>query len=237
MNARLLRPLATGFNPRSIAGLALWLDASDTASVTLVSGAVSQWNDKSGNSRNATQTSANDRPTTTTINGRQGIVFNGTSARLSISAPWGAAITLFYVTTPSTVNDSYLFASDGLGGSPGMLSRYINAGARRDFEWWNANGSDRVIVATSSPGLNVLSFTNQDGGAFFGFVNGTQTATKGTVAATTAGRALAAIGSAGSVAFSNATIGEFLIYNRVLSTSERRRVESALGRKWGIAVA
>jgi hypothetical protein len=237
MNPRLLRPTASGFNPRSIAGLALWLDASDTASVTLVSGLVSQWNDKSGNGRNATQTTANDRPSTATINGKQGISFNGTTSQLNVSAPWGAAVTLFYVTTPSTINDTYLFASDGVGSSPGMLSRYSNGGTRRDFEWWNANGSDRLIVATSSSGLNVLSFTNADGGAFFGFLNGTQTATKSPVAATTSGRSLVAIGSANNVGYSDATIGEFLIYGRVLSTPERRRVESALGKKWGITVA
>jgi hypothetical protein len=29
MNPRLLRPRASGFDPRSISGLALWLDAAD----------------------------------------------------------------------------------------------------------------------------------------------------------------------------------------------------------------
>ena len=35
MSPRLLRPRASGFNPRSIPGLAVWLDASKASSVTL----------------------------------------------------------------------------------------------------------------------------------------------------------------------------------------------------------
>ena len=34
MSPRLLRPRATGFNPKSIAGLAFWIDAGSTASLT-----------------------------------------------------------------------------------------------------------------------------------------------------------------------------------------------------------
>jgi hypothetical protein len=56
----------TVWNPSMIT-TALWLDAADSSTVTTVSGAVSQWNDKSGNARHATQaTSANRRPAYTT---------------------------------------------------------------------------------------------------------------------------------------------------------------------------
>lgn len=41
---------------------ALWLDAADASTITTVSGAVSQWNDKSGNSKNALQSNASARP-------------------------------------------------------------------------------------------------------------------------------------------------------------------------------
>lgn len=43
----------------------LWLDASDSATITLVSGAVSQWSDKSGNNRHLTQSNSALRPTVT----------------------------------------------------------------------------------------------------------------------------------------------------------------------------
>jgi len=40
----------------------LWLDAADASTITESSGAVSQWDDKSGNNRNATQTTGANQP-------------------------------------------------------------------------------------------------------------------------------------------------------------------------------
>ena len=60
---------------------ALWLDAADSSSVIITSGAVSQWNDKSGNGRHAQQSSSSNRPTYTTAgqNNLGTIVFDNTS--------------------------------------------------------------------------------------------------------------------------------------------------------------
>lgn len=238
MSPRLLRPRATGFNPRAIANLSLWLDAADTGSTTLVSGAVSQWNDKSGNGRNATQTVANNRPTTGTVNGRQAIVFNGTSNSMACSAPLAANVTFFYVTSPSTQNDTYLFGSTGSGGSPTILSRYTNVSSRRDYEWWAGNGSDRLIIATSASGQNVLTITHRDGGLVECWLNGTFVTSKATATAVLSGLSLATLGAAtSSVGFSNATMCEMLIYQRAVSATERAAVHSYLGKKWGLTVA
>ena len=69
----------SGFLPTNLTNLALWLDASDTASITHVAGAVSQWNDKSGNNNHALQSSAAAKPTTgtRTQNGLNVIDFDG----------------------------------------------------------------------------------------------------------------------------------------------------------------
>lgn len=84
-------------NPYSFAGAlwtpakittALWLDAADASTITTVSGAVSQWNDKSGNSRNATQSTSANRPAyaTVTQNGLNTITFNGINSFLNIAS-------------------------------------------------------------------------------------------------------------------------------------------------------
>jgi hypothetical protein len=57
MNPRLLRPIATGFNPKSIANLGMWLDASSDGSLTLNGNTVSEWRDLSGNGRHVAQAS------------------------------------------------------------------------------------------------------------------------------------------------------------------------------------
>lgn len=76
------------FTPLSLPGLAGWYDSSDSATRTLVSGKVSQWNDKSGNSRNATQATAGLRYThsAASVNGLDS--FTGArSAQMDISLP------------------------------------------------------------------------------------------------------------------------------------------------------
>lgn len=72
-----------GFNPLSLSP-ALWLDASDTSTITS-SGSpakVSQWNDKSGNGRNVTQPTGTAQPGTgsTTQNGLNVLTFDGNDA-------------------------------------------------------------------------------------------------------------------------------------------------------------
>ena len=51
----------TVWNP-SMIQTALWLDAADASTITESSGAVSQWDDKSGNARNAAQSTSARRP-------------------------------------------------------------------------------------------------------------------------------------------------------------------------------
>jgi hypothetical protein len=60
---------------------ALWLDAADSSTVTTVSGAVSQWNDKSGNGRNFTQSTATSRPiyTSQAFNGLAAVTPDGSN--------------------------------------------------------------------------------------------------------------------------------------------------------------
>lgn len=90
MNPRLLRPRASGFNPKSITGLVLWLDGSDRAtmydatsggSLVADNGGVARWEDKSGNSFHATQATLNDRPLVrpNTKAGKSVLEFDGTS--------------------------------------------------------------------------------------------------------------------------------------------------------------
>ena len=66
---------------------ALWLDAADATTVTTVSGAVSQWNDKSGNGRNAIQSTGGNRPTLVSagLNNANTVGFNGSSQFLDSS--------------------------------------------------------------------------------------------------------------------------------------------------------
>lgn len=62
---------------------ALWLDAADSSTITTVSGAVSEWNDKSGTGKTLVQTNASNRPTvqSAAVNGLNVIRFVGANAQ------------------------------------------------------------------------------------------------------------------------------------------------------------
>jgi len=62
MNARLLRPLASGGFPKSLPSLGFWYDPSRSSTVTLNGGNVSELKDLSGNGRHLTQSTALNQP-------------------------------------------------------------------------------------------------------------------------------------------------------------------------------
>jgi hypothetical protein len=68
----------TVWNPSMIT-TALWLDAADASTITESGGAVSQWDDKSGNNYHVSQATAADQPTVSTDAGNASISFDGTS--------------------------------------------------------------------------------------------------------------------------------------------------------------
>lgn len=81
------------FVPSMLSGLALWLDASDTRTlynatsggqVVTNGNTIARWEDKSGNARHFTQSTANNQPTlrTNSLNGFATVEFDGTNDRL-----------------------------------------------------------------------------------------------------------------------------------------------------------
>jgi hypothetical protein len=104
-----------------IAGLTAWWDASDAATITAVSGAVSVWADKSGNGRTLYQGTAANRPATgtRTIGGRNALDFDGSNdcllsgdpavvatngAAYTVDAQSARALTVFAVCSSDTPN-------------------------------------------------------------------------------------------------------------------------------------
>lgn len=78
----------------------LWLDAADSSTITTVSGAVSQWDDKSGNGRNATQGTASERPAYSTNK----LVFDGTSDWMSTAANFNATSMSIFIVANANVS-------------------------------------------------------------------------------------------------------------------------------------
>lgn len=108
----------SAFSPSDLPGLAAWYDASNAASITSSGGAVSQWNDLSGNGWHLTQGTGSNQPTTgtRTVNGLNTLDFDGgdflsSSASFVLNQP----DTLFIVAT-TDFGSANQWITDGLAG-------------------------------------------------------------------------------------------------------------------------
>lgn len=247
MDNRLLRPRASGFNPASIAGIVHWWDANDASTLTLVSGAVSEWRSKAGTLTAATQSVANNRPATTTVNGRTAILFDGSNDGFDFTGTFRTDET-WIIATAQTADQSGTRAlvNDGADGH-GFNHAKAAAGRIIDTTWggftegvgrlrplWSSNSADPF-------GPAVTSVVRSTAGGGFVFINGTQRSSviNSATSFTTSGSVrMQRIGYYGSTLFQlQGWIAEILCFDRAISASDRLKVERYLGKKWGITVA
>ena len=110
-----------GVSPLVLPNLQLWLDATDSSTVTVATG-VSQWDDKSGNGFNATQGTATEQPAYTTgvqvtldgVDDNMNVTFGGAVQGTAIASHTNVVIA-YKVDTPAAWNldESPLYVIDG----------------------------------------------------------------------------------------------------------------------------
>lgn len=226
MNPRLLRPTASGFNPRRISGISLWYDAAAFNTVQIDTG-VSVWRDKSGLGRDATQLIGNEQPEYRfgERNGRNVVRFDGSNDQMSFA---NASVSTLFVVTKVATPDKSLAAV--IGGIPGAPARADN-GLRRN----------NTQSGYNFPG-NIDDFTGGVGTSQF-FINGAS----GSTVATDVWHIVSALRNTTPIEYNrlgftfanreySGDVGEIIAYDRLVTSTERKQVESYLGKKWGIAV-
>ena len=251
MSPRLLRPRAAGgFDPRAIANLGLWLDASDASSYTVATG-VSEWRDKSGGNRHFSQTTANNQPAVSTINGKSAFSFDGSNDTLSGNE---AARDLFRNTPGATIIVVY---ENNQGGtllgvvSPSQATRQycaVGSGSNAFYAFsgrrLDSDSNQQVTTGASGP---ILQGVAAVGGYAVNYSNATcslrhngmeQVSAAFQTAGNTSDTRSNAI-TVGSIfsQFFNGKIAAMLYYQRALTSTEIAPLERWLGSQWGIAVA
>ena len=234
MNPRLLKPTASGFSPRSISGLALWLDAADSSTITTGTG-VSQWRDKSASGSVWAQGTGNNQPATgtQTLNGRNVLVFDGTNDSLTSTNPYSAAMpaSLFIVLRLiSKSSFARLWSTDAVGFY--LVQQSTTGLIRWDFSGatWSTYPSDATgvtVIATA-----VLPTSGSGESRFNGVAASSNTARPPAVAFTGVNH----IGSQGAGNYSNFWLAEMGWYTRDISTLERAKLEKYLAGKWGVTL-
>lgn len=250
----------TSFNPLSIANCKVWLDASDTSTISLSGSEVTQWTDKTANGYTFTQGTSANRPLsgTRTQNGRNVIDFDGTNDKL-VATSSGSTWNFLHNGTEHTILVAFLQDVDSnngffLGTSAANFvnrgaSHGVLAGDRIFSQVATGSGSIRAVDAdvTSFGDMQVftyVSFTMKPSNATaservaFRYKNGAANkpnAATGAVSTSDATFALS-IGSNSTDTFPlNGVLGEILIYDVALSDANRGLLETYLATKWNIA--
>jgi len=205
----------SGFNPLSIAGCQVWLDAQ-----SLPVGSSSSWPDKSGNGNNASAVSVSQN----VINGFRGV---GSSSSITGNLPTSQSFTMFLVIRITSSGYYPRFFNTGPGQDNGGGNFMIEFDNGNNNMYGYSSGTSWTSYAYSFGSPIVISVTVGSSSTKF-YVNG----------------ALAISGGVGSPAFTftsynfgttytfSGYIGEFLWYNNVLTTGQRQQIEQYLTQKW-----
>lgn len=232
----------TPFIPTIIDKCVLWLDAADSTTIQQIAGSVSQWTDKSGNSDNAVQASGSLQPTYA----NSALTFNGTTQYMTLSSPStlpGGATpngTYFFVvklTSGSATRAFFMYGPNTMatGANPQFYYNSSNQlvvdtyGAGGTTDTTNSLNNTVILSSTISNTGGTGTVRGWDNGSAFGpttYTTATITSQQGTIGVTKVATTLSFY-LAGS-------IYEIIIFNAILTATQRQQVEGYLAWKWGI---
>jgi hypothetical protein len=210
--------------------LALWLDAADRGSFVLSSGKVATWYDKSGNARNAGQSTDENRPSRNgQLNGRPTVAFSsneGTSLSFSYTGWQQSPLTIYVLylaaDTSAGLHTALIAGEEGgiFLGRDGAADAVAEAGAEEpygsagsDAGWrlvrYDQSGESWSLASnqSSSSGQNAPAYEVSDDFEIGAYDSG--------------------CGLTGEIA-------EVIIYDDVTDRDTDIKVQSYLSQKWGV---
>lgn len=212
-----------------LAGYVSRWDASDAASITSSSNAVSQWTDSSGNAIHFTQATGANQPLTATdtIGGLNAIKFDGSTSYMETASvnPLNQPATLFIVVktlrAASAQESIFMPNSD----QPGRIYRT----AAGNFATYAGTVLDSTI-ASGTTNAHVVSVVCSGASSKIAVDGTTTTGNEGTGNGSPAKWRVG--GNANGGEFVQADVGEIVVYATALSDSDRQSVEAFLKAKW-----
>jgi hypothetical protein len=235
-----------GFDPRSVPGCQLWLDGSDvsvlfsdvagTSAITTNGQTIRCWKDKSGRGCNATQ--AGNAP-----------IWNSSNC-VNFTQTLGQSMNLPNGTLPfaSGTNAYSIFAVANLSNTSGGLKTIIGNGSAgtNSFNalqiqaqsianlWYNNDVAGGSLTANTFFIANIAF----DGSTRYIYQTGTSvntTASSGWAAPNT--NNVIGVEPATGNWYYDGNIGEIIVFNTALTTSQRQQVEGYLAHKWGLSLS
>jgi hypothetical protein len=239
------------WNPTLISGCQLWLDAADRSVFTLSGSNITEWRDKSGNARTATQYNTGFA-TYDSIQRRVVIIPLGQLSSAVSAGTFSAGVSAFIVFQKFGANlsfDTLVNRTNDNGPFPGPFDSYYNAGASTLSRLIGEGGNDNRAGFSDNSTLfrnttitlyhfNIPAVVVWNEG-----VNGSipvripQNETVGTPRYSDVGNRIY-IGTRGDkFTTANVYMYEIIFYNTTLSTNQRQNVEGYLAWKWGLVAS
>lgn len=227
-------------NPIPASAPKLWFDAS---TLELSDGtAVDTWTDSSGNGYDATAT-LTTRPLlkTNIVNGKNVVRFDGSNDYMTCgnAYAWGTDLTFVVVFKFNAVVNFQQIISKSTGGAGGMELRR-NVG--NDLLQFTDNVASTISGTANLDAfhIHVCQFNNTTFSNGY-FKDGATNNGSNTFAAPMSDKSTSILLGARNVGtpalFANMDLAEIVVYDRVITTTERDAIEVYLGSKYGITVA
>jgi len=221
----------------STAGCQLWLDASDTSTMTFSSSNVTTWRDKSGSSNHMNQAVASwvgggsEYPYTgTAINGRSTLYFSP-SAGLKQSTVLDGVKHLFWIGRISAADTTY---------------PYFLLGANSFYDWHTerygstySSTAGSPLITSASPASQITNDANAAynvvySSLYFPSAPNVALLSLSGVTGSTRYQGICYDRSPGNHCGWCGDLAEVLIYSNVLSTDQVKQIEGYLSWKWGL---
>ena len=209
----------------------VWLDASDSSTITESGGKVSQWNDKSGNGHHATQSTTDNQPTTNSRqqSGLNVIDFDGNDLVRNSSFDINTTdLTVFSVRKWDTnVSGDRVWTIHNL---PNEDQGKLNEAG---FGIGYRSPTDRYATYSANLNLELLSFATNDTNSQKIWVNGLfETENTGAITPFTSNAITIGADAAGN-SF-DGMVAEVIIVESSMSDNDRKKIEGYLAHKWGL---
>jgi hypothetical protein len=213
-----------------------WYDASDTNTITESAGAVSQWDDKSGNNRHVTQGTGSKQPTTgaRTIGTLNVLDFDGGDILMNTS----------FAVSSLNISFAQVFKSDIISGSAGS---FFGFGRATHTEGYIRNAGANLTIrgyGSRYPNQAELYFAQDTNPHFSAYVkNGTSSqlatqdgvvSSRTTTVTTFTSQRLALGGQPNDSGYGNGVIAETIFFSSAISEADRQKIEGYLAWKWGL---
>jgi hypothetical protein len=251
MNPRLLRPTASGFDPRSLGNLELWLDGSDRSkmfdattggSLVADSAGVARWEDKSGKGHHATQDTANNRPTVlaNAYQGRSALSYDGSNDVLTssfnpsvfLNSPFTLVVVFERTTSPVF---PVLMAVPSAGGNGRGRDVFLRSNDLYKISY-GQNSSDVNGTEPATINKRFGAVVTNNNNAVSIYVQNVLTVTGTPVGTNPVTGTSYTIGAVGTSNYFGGRIYESMIFSRSLSAAEVSTLyRSMLIPKWGLA--